>query len=118
MEYVQLDHLNKFKPSATPLAKIYTNLSYESDKNARTTETHLLIIVVLCVVGGVVLSLRSSRVRDPTRWDNKKRGWWEDEIPRIILRLVDRYGQVGRTLVEYDSGRSDDRRLGLKTGKQ
>ena len=52
MEYVQLDHLNKFKPSATPLAKIYTNLSYESDKNARTTETHLLILIRFLIFKG------------------------------------------------------------------
>ena len=45
MEGVTLDHFNKLKPSTIPMAQFHSQLSDESDHDARTTATNLLILI-------------------------------------------------------------------------
>ena len=72
----------------------------------------------MVAVGRTVLGLSLSEVCKPTCRGTKNFSWREGEIPRNILRLVDRYGKLGSILFDYNSGWEDDRPLGLKTGKQ
>ena len=57
IEGVALDHFHKLKPSTTAMVQFHSHLSHESDQDAKTTATHIHIILESIISKGFVSSL-------------------------------------------------------------
>ena len=54
MEGVALGHFNKLKPPTIHMAIFYSHLSDESDQDARTTVTHVHILLQFILTKGLI----------------------------------------------------------------